>query len=558
MGKVNFKNGYGYFSNSNDTMKNFLVLILILSFFRAEAQELTLAGNALLSIKEAGMTVSTPSIQLRDKSRLIHPAGIQLRGSTYIQLSSPEARIITNELSPGKAYEMEVGITSKTIVRLTAHQEGSAYALGMQSLPAALSLPFTWSIDPIFAGKKPETNLFFGWEEAIEPKPFVLKALMSKSEGDWQMLPVPVTGTSVGYEKYSEWSESNQFTIKTNTKDSDFDEVPDVQELLEVTNWNNTGNYLDSDGDGVPDYIEMLDQTNPDSKSDYLDSNSDGVPDYIYNRSIVSILDDLETNVSWGDASWSLDLQDSVLAMTGSGRLEQIPVLWELHSVDVFSNGTYKVNGQIDLPDGIFNPYEILPELLVEVLPKAAPEDILLSNSEFTVVNDSFYFEVGAFSVIDGFDDMHWIKLLNEGYDNLLFEIKGNTLFWKSDSRAEGRTKFTIIVRVKDRDGNVLDKFFEITRHRPDINDILVNNTFSPNGDGINDSWGVPGLRYFSGVRIQVFERSGNRIFYTENPDKTWDGTWNGKTLSVGTYFWTIEIREFDSNRKGILNLLID
>ncbi|MDN3689899.1 gliding motility-associated C-terminal domain-containing protein [Cyclobacterium jeungdonense] len=539
-------------------MKNFLVLILILSFFRAKAQELTLAGNAILSIKEAGMTVSTPSIQLRDKSRLIHPAGIQLRGSTYIQLSSPEARIITNELSPGSAYEMEVGINSKTIVHLTAHQEGSAYALGMQSLPSGSSLPFTWSIDPIFVGKKPETNLFFGWEEAIEPKPFVLKALMSKSEGDWQMLPVPVTGTSVVYEKYSEWSESNQFTIKTNTKDSDFDEVPDVQELLEITNWNNTGNYLDSDGDGVPDYIEMLDQTNPHDEIDFVDSNSDGISDYIYNRSLISILENLEKTVSWGDTSWSLDLPDSVLAMTGNGRLEQIPVHWKLQMVDIFRNGSYKVNGQIDLANGIFNPFEIVPELSVEVLPKAGPEDILLSSMEFTVVKDSYSFEVGDFSVVDGFDDMHWIKLLDEGYDNLLFEIKGSTLFWKSDSRAEGRTKFTIIVRVKDRDGNVLDKFFEITRHRPDINDILVNNTFSPNGDGINDTWGVPELRFFSGVRIQVFERSGRRVFYTENPDERWDGTWNGKTLSVGTYFWTIEIREFDTIRSGILNLLKD
>ncbi|WP_439482181.1 gliding motility-associated C-terminal domain-containing protein [Cyclobacterium plantarum] len=538
-------------------MKNFLVLILILSFFRAKAQELTLAGNAILSIKEAGMTVSTPSIQLRDKSRLIHPAGIQLSGSPYIQLSSPEARIITNELFPGKAYEMEVGITSKTIVRLTAHQEGSAYALGMQSLPSDQSLPFTWSIDPVATDKKSGTNLFFEWEEGIEPKPFVLKALVSKSEGDWQMLPVPISGTRVGYENFNTWSESNQFTIKTITTDSDFDEVPDVQELNELTSWSNAGSYSDLDGDGVPDYIEMLDQTDPNNKMDYLDSNSDDIPDYTYNRSLISILDDLHRTIEWGDTGWMHDLQDSILAMTGSGRLEQIPILWKPQMVDVYSHGTYKVNGQIDLPDGIFNPYIIIPEMLVEVLPKAAPEDILLTNSEFTVVSGSSNYEVGAFSVVDSFDDVHWIKLLNEGYDNLLFEIKGNTLVWKSQSSAAGKTTFTIIVRVKDRDGNYLDKFFEITRHRPDSDDIPVNNTFSPNGDGINDSWWVPELRYFSGVRIQVFERSGKRIFYTENPDKKWDGTSNGKVLPVGTYFWTIEIGEFNTIRKGILNLLM-
>ncbi|MEX2512288.1 MAG: gliding motility-associated C-terminal domain-containing protein [Cyclobacteriaceae bacterium] len=67
---------------------------------------------------------------------------------------------------------------------------------------------------------------------------------------------------------------------------------------------------------------------------------------------------------------------------------------------------------------------------------------------------------------------------------------------------------------------------------------------------------GVPALRFYAGVRIQVFERSGNRVFYTENPDKKWDGNYNGKPLSIGTYFWTNEIRELGTIRKGILNIL--
>ncbi len=122
--------------------------------------------------------------------------------------------------------------------------------------------------------------------------------------------------------------------------------------------------------------------------------------------------------------------------------------------------------------------------------------------------------------------------------------------------RAEGKTTFTIIVRVTDRDVNTLYKFLEIRRVRMDINEIEVFNTFTPDGDGMNDTWGVPEIRFYQGSRVQVFERSGERVFYTEDPDVRWDGTYNGKVLPVGTYFWVLELRETGETRRGMLNLI--
>jgi gliding motility-associated-like protein len=45
-------------------------------------------------------------------------------------------------------------------------------------------------------------------------------------------------------------------------------------------------------------------------------------------------------------------------------------------------------------------------------------------------------------------------------------------------------------------------------------------------------------------------------MFYTESPDKGWDGTFNGKPLPVGSYYWVIEIKETGEIRRGILNLI--
>jgi gliding motility-associated-like protein len=112
------------------------------------------------------------------------------------------------------------------------------------------------------------------------------------------------------------------------------------------------------------------------------------------------------------------------------------------------------------------------------------------------------------------------------------------------------------VVRVTDRDGNTLDKFFEIKRTRPDFSSLTIFNTFTPSGDRFNDTWGVPQIRFYEGARISVYERGGTRIFYTENPDIRWDGTYNGKEMPIGSYFWVIEIGETGEIRKGILNVI--
>ena len=107
-----------------------------------------------------------------------------------------------------------------------------------------------------------------------------------------------------------------------------------------------------------------------------------------------------------------------------------------------------------------------------------------------------------------------------------------------------------------DRKGNRVAKFFEIKRSRAPFSSLTVSNTFTPNGDGVNDKWTVPGLRFYDGARISVFDKDGNRMFYTEIPDLGWDGTNNGKELPIGSYFWVIEAIEVGEMRRGLLNLI--
>ena len=187
--------------------------------------------------------------------------------------------------------------------------------------------------------------------------------------------------------------------------------------------------------------------------------------------------------------------------------------------------------------------------------------DLSLNNNSFEGSTTVFFIPVGAFTVKSSRTTTSTktplvTNLYGAGYDNPFFYINDNTLFWNSADPAPGKETFLILAQVKDRKGNTVEKFFEIKRSRLEFSSLVVNNSFSPNGDGINDSWGVPGIRFFEGARISVYDNVGSRLFYTESPDQGWDGTFNGKQLPVGTYFWTIEIGETGEMRRGTLNLI--
>ena len=187
--------------------------------------------------------------------------------------------------------------------------------------------------------------------------------------------------------------------------------------------------------------------------------------------------------------------------------------------------------------------------------------DLSLTNASFEGSTTAFFIPVGDFTVKSSRTTTAaktplFTNLFGPVYDNRYFEIKDNILFWSSADPAPGKETFQILAQVLDRKGNNVTKFFDIKRTRPEFSSLFVTNSFSPNGDGVNDNWRVPGIRFYGGARISIYDGVGVRLFYTENPDLGWDGTFNGKLLPVGSYFWTIEILETGEMRRGMLNLI--
>jgi gliding motility-associated-like protein len=65
---------------------------------------------------------------------------------------------------------------------------------------------------------------------------------------------------------------------------------------------------------------------------------------------------------------------------------------------------------------------------------------------------------------------------------------------------------------------------------------IFLPTGFSPNGDSHNDTWRLYGNQPVDEVVIMVFNRWGDQIFYSEDPDFVWDGTYRGVELPPDAY----------------------
>ena len=80
------------------------------------------------------------------------------------------------------------------------------------------------------------------------------------------------------------------------------------------------------------------------------------------------------------------------------------------------------------------------------------------------------------------------------------------------------------------------------------LEDVYVPDAFSPNGDSLNDRLVIHHAAQFITYSFQVYDRWGNLLFSSQQPDQQWDGTFNRAPCNAGIYAWTIHY--------SLLNLL--
>jgi len=100
---------------------------------------------------------------------------------------------------------------------------------------------------------------------------------------------------------------------------------------------------------------------------------------------------------------------------------------------------------------------------------------------------------------------------------------------------------------------------------RPDANLIVsvieYPKFFTPNNDGINDTWAIKGANstFYPSAKINIFNRFGKIVAQIDVDNPGWDGTYGGKRLPSDDYWFSIMLVDRNGNareRKGNFSML--
>ncbi|MEQ7800573.1 PKD domain-containing protein [Pedobacter sp. ASV1-7] len=88
------------------------------------------------------------------------------------------------------------------------------------------------------------------------------------------------------------------------------------------------------------------------------------------------------------------------------------------------------------------------------------------------------------------------------------------------------------------------------------LKDIVSPNAFSPNGDNVNDVWKLNYLESYPNSTVSVFNRYGEKVFFSHGYSIPFDGNYKGKPLPVGTYYYIISPGNGKKSVTGSLTLI--
>ncbi|WKK67436.1 T9SS type B sorting domain-containing protein [Lutimonas zeaxanthinifaciens] len=106
---------------------------------------------------------------------------------------------------------------------------------------------------------------------------------------------------------------------------------------------------------------------------------------------------------------------------------------------------------------------------------------------------------------------------------------------------------------VKDQRGCIIEKTVYL-----EFLDIEIPDFFTPQGDGINDTWYPINIEIYPKITVKIFDRYQRLIASYEGNTSSWDGNYKSKPLPSGDYWYVVRLNESSDNRefKGNFSLV--
>lgn len=183
-------------------------------------------------------------------------------------------------------------------------------------------------------------------------------------------------------------------------------------------------------------------------------------------------------------------------------------------SIDVTLNGTYTVT--------VTNNATSCSKTL----------DILVTGSQIATIQDIEIVELS---------DNNSVEIIVTGSGDYVYSLD-NEDGYQTSNLFENVTMGFHIVYIKDLKGcGVVEKEIAV---------LGVPQFFTPNGDGINDTWNIKGAndKFYSNSIIYIFDRFGKLLKQIKPFGPGWDGKYNGQVLTSTDYWYSIK---FDDGRSA-------
>ena len=190
------------------------------------------------------------------------------------------------------------------------------------------------------------------------------------------------------------------------------------------------------------------------------------------------------------------------------------------------STGLYNVYLEVTSPIGCVVDTTFFEVVDVRDTPEAGfawtPEQPSFQSPLFTVFDQS----VGA---------------SNQRYT--VYNLEDEELFSTPQPTFEYRLRDTstlLIEQIVSHPGGCLDTLVQAINLEV-VNEVKTPNAFTPNGDGVNDTWLPEGVwEGATQYQLRIWDRWGETIFETNDFNTGWDGTHNGKNSPGGGYLWDL------------------
>ena len=204
-------------------------------------------------------------------------------------------------------------------------------------------------------------------------------------------------------------------------------------------------------------------------------------------------------------------------------------------SIANLSNGNYQLDVIDSLGCALFKEYDII-----------MPDSISLEF--YILLHDNGY----NISINGGNDGFIGISSLNGGTPSFLFNWTGPNEYTSSQMNISylyaGEYNLNVI------DQNNCESNFIVILTQPEAS--IIPTGFTPNNDGYNDLFVIPGINKDNPAAIKIYNRWGNIVYENSNYENNWDGTnKDGMDLPEATYFVIIEFISIGESVNGYLDL---